>query len=323
MNYFLRKTNSFIYHIRCNQWRFNLRKHFVDLNSVMIDRPIFLLGTQGGGLTIISRILRRNPVVVSVTGNSKYWTGADEMQDTLISRLPQELKNPRDSYNHPKLGTRRSWVYACDDLLPDYRKTERDTTPQLAKEFKNLIREILVLYSSNPNHSRFVDKSQTFTVKVSFLVTLLKDCKPYFILIVRNPYVMCYRAATNTELSWLPISFEEKLHLASQHWANSFQLALEDGEKMSNMLTIRFEDFLSRPEEVIQQICEFIGLEYTALMLPREEDRLPLGSQHDCKWYPLKLDINKFYLERIGKKEISIINERCGALAEKFNYKPR
>lgn len=36
MNPFLRKLNSTIYHIRRNQWRFNLRKYFVDLNSMYV-----------------------------------------------------------------------------------------------------------------------------------------------------------------------------------------------------------------------------------------------------------------------------------------------
>ena len=48
-----------------------------------LNSPVFLLGTQGGGLTLVSRMLRRNREVVSVTGNNGYWSGADEMQAVL------------------------------------------------------------------------------------------------------------------------------------------------------------------------------------------------------------------------------------------------
>ena len=40
--------------------------------SDRIDNPIFLVGNQGDGLSFISRILRRNPAVYSVTGKFPY-----------------------------------------------------------------------------------------------------------------------------------------------------------------------------------------------------------------------------------------------------------
>lgn len=46
-----------------------------------IQRPIFLLGSQSGGLTLLARILRRHASLVYCTGNSRYWAGSDEMQN--------------------------------------------------------------------------------------------------------------------------------------------------------------------------------------------------------------------------------------------------
>lgn len=79
--------------------------------AVTIDRPIFILGTQGGGLTLISRILRRHPTVVSFRGNCHCWAGPDEMLFHLRQFLPPSLALPGEL----------DWAYATDQLLPQHR----------------------------------------------------------------------------------------------------------------------------------------------------------------------------------------------------------
>ena len=59
--------------------------------SVQIDRPVFLLGTQGGGLTLLSRMLRREGSLISGAGGPGYWTSADEIQNIYGCRLPLEF----------------------------------------------------------------------------------------------------------------------------------------------------------------------------------------------------------------------------------------
>ena len=112
----IRNLNSAYFRYRQHRWRWS-REFRSDDESVEIDRPIFLLGTQGGGLTIISRILRRLPEVISVTGNHRYWAGDDETQNVLTSALPPEL-SWRD-FQAPGYNTAgHNWIYGCDDYLP-------------------------------------------------------------------------------------------------------------------------------------------------------------------------------------------------------------
>ena len=51
----------------------SLRKISYKLKDINVNKPIFILGTQGGGLTLISRILHRHPDTVYCSGNSKFW----------------------------------------------------------------------------------------------------------------------------------------------------------------------------------------------------------------------------------------------------------
>lgn len=314
-----KKINSFFYHIKKNRWRFNYKKYMVDIEQeIKIDRPIFLLGVQGGGLTLISRVLRRNHALISVTGNHTYWNGSDEMQNVLSTILPDSLKlincNAINLY-----GMGKNWEYANDKFLKYFRLTQKDASTESAKRLKTIIRELLVLYANNPNKKRFTDKSQSYTVKVSFLNALLDGCEPYFILITRNPYALCYRAATRI-LHHHAMPYEEKLRQAAQHWANSMQLALADGETINNFTTLRFEDFLNNPEIELKKLCEFVDVSYSPAMLPQPNDQLPFGGAQDNKWYPLRTDVNDKYLSLLTKKDVEIINERCETLADHFGY---
>ena len=70
--------NRLAYHMRRLDWL--VTNGFINTSTVKLDRPIFLLGNQGGGNTFLSRMIRRNSAVVSVGGGNDYWTSADEMQ---------------------------------------------------------------------------------------------------------------------------------------------------------------------------------------------------------------------------------------------------
>ena len=314
-----------------NNWMLDPRFYFYSYRDISIDRPIFLIGNQGDGLTLVSRILRRHPDVISVTGNCNYWSGADEMQNVFGPALPAKLTGIRyKAPKHPILTPPRSWSYATDELLPAYRKTEEDANEELARSLKRIIRYLIGRYSlTRDQPARFVDKSQVFTVRVSLINELLKEHDPKFVLITRNPYASCYRAALGKAGDMKRykkiLPFEERLKLCAQHWSNSMKCVLEDeGRIDKKILHVRFEDLLAHPTENIKRICEFVELGFDEDMLPHPEHKIPLGTKYRDRWYPMRPGVNDQYLKRLDRKAIEIIDDRCGELAMKFGYqKPR
>jgi hypothetical protein len=319
-----RVLNTLLYAFRRNNWMFDPSRFFRSFSSVSIDRPIFLLGTQGGGLTLISRMLRRNPSVVSVTGGYKYWSGADEMQNVLGPVLPSSLtgikhKAPPDVvFDVP-----RGWLYATDRLISAYRSTEADVSLETKRAFRKILKWVIERHSSQEGRARFIDKSQLFTIKVAYIAELLEGCGPRFLLITRNPYAVCYRSV---EKAWSlkrlekDFSFRQRLDLAAQHWANSMLYALEDRSKVEKFKIIRFEDVLREPERRLKEICEFVDLEYNKDMLPQPEHKVPIGSLRRNRWYPLRPEVNEKYLSEMEQEHVDIIAERCKEYAELFDY---
>ena len=320
--------NYIWYVYRRNNWLLDVSRLWRSYDSIKIRKPIFLLGTHGSGLTLISRMLRRNRRVVSVSGNYKYWSGADEMHVVLGPILPFEFTGIRHHVpDHKDFKNHTSWLYASDELIDHYRLTEKDVTRELKEKFRHTIRWLIHRHAIYPNKARFTDKSQSYTVKVSFMDKILEGANPRFVLVTRNPYAVCFRAPSKAGgLKRIAdnYTFEELLELASQHWANSMKYALIDGEKVDNFMVTRFEDVLEEPEKEIGRICEFAGLEFSEDMLPQPEHSISFGSRFRDKWYPLRPDVNEKYFEQIEPKQVDKIEHYCGKYAEIFGYeKPK
>ena len=319
------------YHVRRSSWAFSPRSLLAKFADITIDRPIFLLGNQGGGLTLVSRMLRRHNSVVNVTGNSDYWSGADEMHRVMVLRLPPKLHlaseivgegPPHECFSFP-----RSWSYGSDDLVDAYHLTEEDYDRDSEEALRSVIAESIYRFGRNPSGDgvRFIDKSQSYTLKIRFIDALLKGTDPYFLLLTRNPYAACYRAAKGKAADMARYSdfmpFHERLDVCSQHWSNVMRIALEDGKHVANFETIQFERILRAPENSLRRICEFLEIPFTDELLPSADDQIPFGSRFRKRWYPLRPDVNESYLERIDPPQIDQIAARLGETGRELGYK--
>jgi hypothetical protein len=317
--------NLLLYTYKRNNWVLDLNRLYKAFDEIKIDRPIFLLGVQGGGLTLVSRMLRRNRKLISVTGNYNYWTGADELQNVLEPILPLQLTGVKyKAYPDPIIGHPRGWSYASNRLINVYRETKNDAHPRLKKRFIRIIKWLLYKHSLDKNNTRFTDKSQVFTVKVSLINALLKEYNPYFLLITRDPYASCYRATKGIQPDVKKLTdkfgLNSGLRIASQHWTNSMKFALKDSKEVKNFMVSRFEDILKYPIKELQRICDFLSIEFSEDMLPKPHHKIPFGSRFRNKWYPLRPDVNSKYFKEMKKQHIDIIERICGKYGELLNY---
>ena len=147
----VRKLNSAWFHYRTNRWRFVRR--FECGNAAPIDRPVYLLGTQNGGLTLLARILHRHPQAISVTGDHRYWAGEDETQDAMVDILPEDFGWRQVEL--PGFPLRNhSWVYGSDAFLPYYRRRAGETDEAAGARYRHILEGILRM---NGRGKRFID----------------------------------------------------------------------------------------------------------------------------------------------------------------------
>lgn len=320
-----RKLNSAYYYYRRNTWRW--KSAFRTGAKCLIDRPVYLIGTQNGGLTLLARILHRHAQVVSATGDHRSWAGDDELQNVLEPILPEDFGWRRiDIEGFCASG--HSWLYGTDEFLPYYRRRASDANPALGARYRKLLEGVIRLHSGGRS-VRFVDKSQSLTLRVGLVHASLRDCDPRFVLVSRNPYsVVWSQAQRNADLAELGLDIETRVKLCAQHWRNTFEAALEDAETSADVKLShwRFEALLAEPERVTREICEFADLAWDSAILPGARDKIPFGSMHDAwtrrKWYPLRPNANKRWLDELPAWALSQIQETCGPLADRLGYAP-
>ena len=315
------------------------RRLTMPLDEIEIDRPIFILGVQGGGLTLLTRMLHRHEHVVTIGGGRAYWVGNNEMDKHYIGQLPEVFTLRSPGYqsptfkthmtgkeeNHPLFGLERDWVYACEHLLDQYRKTEDDWTQETEDRFIRAIKESVRAYATDPGQARYLDMSQTFALKVPLLRRIFPDAR--FIVLTRNPYAVCLRAMHDFRYAWvrrMEATRETKLlklKIVAEHWRNTFAFATQDLEDYKRKVFVRHEDLVVHPEEVLQRITEVADLSYDPDMIPREHHQLPLGSKERHKWYPLRTDTNNRHLERLDPAKARLIEKEVEPIASKLGYR--
>ncbi len=316
------------YVVRSYSWLFDPRTFLPD-STTPIDRPIFLLGTQGGGLTLLSRMLRRHDDVVSAAGNSNYWTSADELQNVFGLVLPAELTGLRfKAPHHPILTAPRSWTFAARDLFGAYRKNAENASPKLARTLERIVRSNLRRHARKVDQARFIDKSQSYSVRAGLIWALLKEYDPVFVLVPRDPYVSVFRAANGkaADMKRLAevLSYADRIDICAEHYANTMRAAMADAARHSfRFMIMRFEDLIADPVTSLRSVCEHCELSFDEDMLPARHHQLPFGSRFRDRWYPIKTDVNDVYEEMIDQITIERVNRHAAELLPDLGYTVR
>jgi hypothetical protein len=326
--------NIFSQFLRNNKLSFNLLGYYFKRTLPLLFYPftknkeinkiVFFIGNQGDGLSFVTRIIRRNKNIVSISGDSKYWSGPDELATVMEYFLPYNLRLP-GLLTKEKLKTNlsppRSWSYGSNNFYKHYTSDENDFSYKVKKKFIKAISTSLTRFGSN---KIFIDKSQVYSLKMKLLKKIFGE-NVYFIHITRNPLVSCYRAsigyAGDLKRYSKKLSKQELLQISVEHWNNTSEEIMESKNEVDNYMRIKFEDILENPEKNIKEICDFIGIEFDYDMLPSPKHILPKYSKFRDRWYPIRKDLNSKYLNNIDDKSYNFIKENLNKnLLEEQNY---
>jgi len=144
------------------------------ISSARDDEPIFFLGTQSGGLTLMSRMLKRHSQTVYCSGNRAFWAGRDEMQNLASDYLPEALRiTPRGDLSNTTDGAvlhaLSNSLYASNATVELYRIRESGVSPDDISQLRGLVTRYTRTYGFAKKAPRFVDKSQSFILRIPLL----------------------------------------------------------------------------------------------------------------------------------------------------------
>lgn len=161
----------------------------------------------------------------------------------------------------------------------------------------------LELYSKNKGI--LLEKSPPNTLRSLWLQRNFKPSR--FLAITRNPYAVCEGIRRRTNYT---------IEQAARHWELSNRVLLEDMKKLDKCLLISYEDLVENPNNLLQKVQLFLGLEtpFTSAELMGVEahsiDGTTLGIQN----------MNTDSFKKLSREDILVINSICGGLMSRLSY---
>jgi hypothetical protein len=115
---------------------------------------------------------------------------------------------------------------------------------------------------------------------------------------------------------------------ATARWRYSVRLAERNlGRYPDDYRVVRFEDMVTRPDEVLRDVCAFLGEPFLPQMLampgaPKHRDMLAAGSGRAPVDGPLSSDFIGGFRGRVPRREIAFIQLHAGRLMRAYSYRP-
>ncbi len=167
-------------------------------------------------------------------------------------------------------------------------------------------------YFNVTDDMRFLDKSQSYLVKTRYVQALLSPADVFFIFVIRNPYILCYKPA-----KWAMYTKHER---GIEQVINTYNCFMKDSEFLKHFKIVKFEDVILDTRNILKEICSFLDLNFEEDMMPH--DRPDIDQQMINKFYPVKKDViyddgrNSFK----NKKLDNLIANRCNEIIKRFDY---
>jgi Sulfotransferase family len=245
---------------------------------------IFIIGCYNSGTTLLDQILTQHPQV----------TGLEDEGVMLTNKLPR----PED------FAWRRMWLKCEKEMQIPFEKADR-----IAAEIKRHWSHFYV-----PGKPFLIEKSISNTPRAIFFNSHFKPA--YFIHIVRNGYAVAEGIRRKAEIMHgnpLYGQSQYPLDLCVKQWVRSLQVVESQQDQLENFLEISYEALTRDPDDVMKQVCDFLGIDRFSYSLKdvsftvhRNEEAIR--------------DMNHSSFKNLSDENIATINSIARPYLEKYNY---
>lgn len=203
------------------------------------------------------------------------------------------------------------WDIVCDPV------TVFEAIKNKPRSIHRVMWELLFLAGHAHGAEVVMDKSLDSVFYIHDLLKEWPDMK--FLNVVRDP-----RAQVSSMNR--AIIYDWHTALNAQRWLKAHEKALQIAHRYPDqVLTIRYEDFISNQEAVLRKICEFFGIEFVENMLDiSKSSEAREISKRSRLWEsnfnaPIAANVDKFQ-KNLTPEEIAIIESTTGALMDLYGY---
>ena len=245
--------------------------------NARVDAPLFLVGSERSGTTFLRLMLDHHPEIAF-----------EKEFDFVVTKVSDagEFPSPHDYVDW--IATVRGANYAIDRAL-DYR--------ELANDFLHQKR---VSSGGKPHVGATVHRN------FDRLRFLWPDAR--YIHLIRDP--------RDVARSVLQKGWAGNIYQASEFWiqAENCWDSLVTQLSSDQAIQIHYEDLVRRNEEVLTEICRFVGVDYSEKMLdyPADAPQYP----------PPDPSLVAQWKTKLSKRDVALVEVRTGPLMESRGYPP-
>ncbi len=277
------------------------------LERTLPVRPVFIIGCQRSGTTMLAAQLGRGANVVALP----------EMQ-FIADLLACETFDGREAIAaayHRLISNFRFRVIELPFSLQEFE------TAATARGGKGVVLAIVRKYMAHHQLAKrgteivWVEHSPSHRSDVDFLLSHFHDAR--FIHIVRDPRGVYASMKSNPRFyAWEPLTFVRRwiFAVSSGH--------LSALERPDRCLEVRYEDLVRDPAGELSSICAFIGVPFSDVMLEGGGVILPKFTRKQHALTGQRADASKAtdWTKRIHRREAETIEHFCGQWMKHYGY---
>jgi len=271
--------------------------------SKATENPIFIVGCPRSGTTILAAILNAHPEIATAT------------ETHFFNYISQEKK-----YDWKNFTEKHFELFLDESRIVDFFTLSKISKEDLRLKFRAL------KLSSKPEHN----KKEVFNILINALVQKkekqlfcektpqhLQNVDEIMKLYPQAKIIHLIRDGRDTvnslmKMPWRP----DGLLNNSRFWQTYIKLGqrLENKLDKENFLTVKYEDLLRQPQDIIKSICGFISVEFTDSMITRDSKEAQgsenIFSDWESSWKHKSLE--EIDSTRIGawEKELDVEDQR-------------
>ncbi|WP_103027274.1 sulfotransferase family protein [Salinibacter altiplanensis] len=213
-----------------------------------MDGPIFIMGRQHSGNTMLARCLGQSPDVYSATGEGTFFEHQSRLAHTPVSdRAAAILARAEGSGAEVPAGARTEAKCHMQG-----EGSEKETTAG------QMYARCMDWVARQHGATRWAQKATSYVFYVGDILERFPGARLLFL--ARNPFDLA--ASMKRRGVWRAVA------RMTYGWNKGVRLALRASwEHPENVCVTRYEDFVRRPEQKLKDICSFCGLEFSSDLL--------------------------------------------------------
>lgn len=286
-------------------------------------RPIFIVGNSRSGTTLMSKILNRNSGVHSFRELhyfERLWNAADSTglsEADAVELCAKLLLSCREGINADS-----SWKQYVTEASGLIAATGREVNGF------DIYRVVLAAEAGVDPALRVCDQTPRNLFYLDELLNYFPDSQ--VLVMVRDPRAILLSQKNKwrrKSVKGKPIKLTERL----RRWANyhpvltssMWESAINAGIKaMSSpaVKQVRFEDLVTRPEQTVGDICEFLGLNYSPSMLEVAGSMSPTGGAAKSDGKGIDAGVAERWRKELGAVDTFWCERANGVTLQKLGY---